>query len=337
MLTQTVPVTKTGRLILVRLLAPAKRMNPSSLRKGLDSFFRGRPAGEWKALFADTLAALERDGLLTCKPLALTDAGRAEALDFLGLTELPPRVDWRKLKSGFLIPATFAGTADAARREQMGTADGLRLALLRMRHDSPDAGTLSQALDGVICKELELEPKGRLTLGVLKARLLSRILNVVGNPPLKAFQKLAPAQAVGASRTGADDLRSALLREWLKDEETAAPPATEACYVAPPAERPAAPFDLAAFAARVLGAARASETGRFGDNKVFISHVWRGLSADPPHAGVSRDEFNRQLCEANRQRLINLSRADLVEAMDPDDVRDSEVRDHGATYHFIRI
>ncbi len=41
------------------------------------------------------------------------------------------------------------------------------------------------------------------------------------------------------------------------------------------------PVDLARFAERVKAAARACPTGRYGDNKVFIAHVWRMLQSDP--------------------------------------------------------
>jgi hypothetical protein len=47
--------------------------------------------------------------------------------------------------------------------------------------------------------------------------------------------------------------------------------------------------------------------------------------------------FKQRLTEANHARLLDLSRADLVEAMNPDDVRQSEAAYQGATFHFVRI
>ena len=49
------------------------------------------------------------------------------------------------------------------------------------------------------------------------------------------------------------------------------------------------------------------------------------------------DGFKRALAEANNLRLIDLARADLVQAMDPEDVRRSEVQYLNATFHFVRI
>ena len=96
-------------------------------------------------------------------------------------------------------------------------------------------------------------------------------------------------------------------------------------------------LDLPAFAERVKAAARDCPTGRFGDNKVFIAHVWKASSRIPRFATMDLDAFKERLAEANNARLLDLSRADLVQAMDPDDVRQSEVHYLNATFHFVRI
>ncbi len=61
------------------------------------------------------------------------------------------------------------------------------------------------------------------------------------------------------------------------------------------------------------------------------------LESDPDFAGMSYDQFKEFLALANNFRHLDLSRADLVQAMDPDDVRLSEVHYLNATFHFIRI
>jgi hypothetical protein len=227
MLTQTVSLTKTGRLILVRLLAPEKPTNVPALRRTLAFVFEGRPADVWKALFDETFANLEQHGLVTREPLGLTDAGREQALEFLGLSSLPADADWKALKNKYLVPATFAGPADDARRERLSDADGLRLAVLQARYDLPNVKSLNEAIDALVCHELDLEPEEKLTFSAVKAKILARMLNVVGNPPLKEIERQLPAHAIGAEGGGADDLRSALLREWLKEDAPAAPSPAE--------------------------------------------------------------------------------------------------------------
>ena len=97
------------------------------------------------------------------------------------------------------------------------------------------------------------------------------------------------------------------------------------------------PLDLAQFARAVLAAARRCQSGRYGDNKVFIAHVWTALQHDPGFDGMDLAAFKTRLAEANNARLLDLSRADLVQAMNPEDVQRSEVSYMNATFHFIRV
>jgi hypothetical protein len=61
------------------------------------------------------------------------------------------------------------------------------------------------------------------------------------------------------------------------------------------------------------------------------------LQDDAVIGPLGLDGFKRRLAEANNARLLDLSRADMVEAMDFDDVRLSEIPYLGATFHFVRI
>jgi CheY-like chemotaxis protein len=106
------------------------------------------------------------------------------------------------------------------------------------------------------------------------------------------------------------------------------------------------PLDITAFAQAVKAALPkiAMEPGRDDPkrprgryhSKVFISAIQRKLGEDPRYRGVSKEAFHRMLLDANRQGLLELARADLVGAMDRQEVADSEIEDRGATYHFVR-
>jgi hypothetical protein len=74
--------------------------------------------------------------------------------------------------------------------------------------------------------------------------------------------------------------------------------------------------------------------GRFGDRKVFIATIRRALRRTK-YASLPRAAIDELLFRAHRERLLQLARADLVAAMDPDEVRDSELRVDGATFHFV--
>lgn len=116
-------------------------------------------------------------------------------------------------------------------------------------------------------------------------------------------------------------------------------------WAAPRAARAPAPLTTAQVADAVLKIVPTIRTqsgpdgrpmGRFGDQKVFVAAIWRAIHADPRFSGMSLETFKRLLIDANRQRLLNLARADLVAAMDPDEVRLSEISDDISTYHFVR-
>ncbi len=167
-------------------------------------------------------------------------------------------------------------------------------------------------------KEKEkFQQKGRLEALVLKKRF---------GLPLAEFPTLPQAfgALVGARRSGVLGLREALLERMIREEEPEGP-------VAAPA------IDLKAFADTVVKIARECTTGRFGPDKVFISHVWQVFRGSRPEWNLSEAEFKTQVSEANHQGLLTLSRADLVQAMDPEDVANSETRYRLATFHFIRI
>ena len=76
-------------------------------------------------------------------------------------------------------------------------------------------------------------------------------------------------------------------------------------------------------------------SGFYGEERVFISAVWRVAQQGHRSLRGSLSEFKARLIEANRAGLLCLHRADLVGAMDEQLVRESETRHLNATFHFI--
>lgn len=77
------------------------------------------------------------------------------------------------------------------------------------------------------------------------------------------------------------------------------------------------------------------EEGRFGSEKVFVSALWHKIEDRGRPVAPSLDHFKRWLVTANRNRWLTLARADVVGVMDPRQVRESEIQDLGATFHFV--
>jgi hypothetical protein len=342
-MTQHPELAKVGQLILVRLLAGGEKgATLTEIKKSLDPLLQHRWSGGARdELLDQALAHLASAGwvLRTRKGRSdrstLTPEGRQTALQFLALEELPPRTTWDKLKKTYLqalaLGLPVPGGAAAGR---FATDTGFKAALLKDQFALPldPYPTLPQAADALAWKLLGFDSKEKFTLGAVKRAVFNRALG--GHPQAddkKALNQLL-AQAVEARRDDANELRLAAFRRWL-DQGQAAPEPLQTDHA--PGE--GAPVDLPTFARTILEAARSSLTGWFGNNKVFIAHVWRAVQDSPALWGLDFDAFKRKLGEANQARLLDLSRADLVEAMDPEDVRASETRYLGAIYHFVRI
>lgn len=70
---------------------------------------------------------------------------------------------------------------------------------------------------------------------------------------------------------------------------------------------------------------------------MFIAALWRASRQEPSLQQFSLPEFKQRLIEANTRGLLRLSRADLVQAMDPQLVADSEAVYLNATFHFVLL
>jgi hypothetical protein len=300
-------------LILCRLLVAPKGAGVAVLAKAVGEAYPQPPSREQ---VVETVAGLKAAGLLEPgRGNRLSAAGRDQAHAYLDVAELPDRTNWAAVKARHLLPkALGVPAADVA------TAGKLASVLLRRRFELPaGAGdTPTGVLEALACKLLGFP--SLLTLKAVAAAVISRECDV--DPPLAAenLTTAGPAVLLGARRKGLDGLRSVAL-------------AGLTTAVSPPAEPE--PFDLPTFAETVTAVARHCPTGRFGGDKVFIGHVWRQAQAEPQFPRLTLPEFKGRLVEANRERLLTLSRADLVQYMDPADVRESETEYLGATFHFV--
>lgn len=98
------------------------------------------------------------------------------------------------------------------------------------------------------------------------------------------------------------------------------------------ATRPtSADFSAAVNAAAAAVVARGRRGEAYGDS-AFISAVY-----DELRPGFGLEQFKAELLEAMRRGEVSLTRADLVEAMDPRVVARSEAAYLSATFHLVRV
>ena len=338
-------------LILTRLLIVGEKGEAASkIRRDLEPLLPHRWLGAALAeLLERSLAALVSSGSVVrvsgnsrkASPrYVLTASGRRHGLDFLAVVELKPRTTWATLRKTYLPARALAlPVSSDARFKAISSELGFQAVLMKQQYDlsiadipKPDDATdaLAWKLIGFEGEVRKFSPKN------VKAALFNRAL---GNGQVAEFKKAATrllAQRLGIGRDDPRELRAAVLRRWI-DQENTQPEARSAGPEALRSGSTVVPLDLLAFAERVKSAARECVMGRFGDNKVFIAHVWKAVQHDPAFQAMGQAAFKERLAEANNARLLDLSRADLVQAMDPDDVRQSEVHYLSATFHFLRI
>lgn len=270
---------------------------------------------------------LREDGLLESKGMRLTPAGRQHGLELLGLAELPPKTTWGTVQAKFLLPRAL-GPDDMSDKElkRLNTQDKLAALLLARKLHLPDGadGGLKNALESLVCQKLGF-PK-LSSLEALKEEVLSQHLNAPEKLSSKQLMKQVPRILLGTKKDGLPPLRDIALSGWA-----------EAVAAEQGITSPTADLDASSFAGAVLAGAEACPTGWFGDNKIFISHVWRRLQSQPAFVTMDSQKFKQRIVEANTLGLLTLARADLVQAMDPVDVDESATTAQHAIFHFIVV
>ncbi|RKG56638.1 hypothetical protein D7X30_23620 [Corallococcus sp. AB011P] len=309
----------------------------NELAKTLHAFVEHRwSRGEWNGRFDALLTELLEDKQVEARGrsgLALTGAGRQQALKFLRV-DSPKGLTWKRVKQQHLLAKGLGLPASKPALGRLSDADGVRALVLKRAHkvEGPETPTLAQVRDRLLWRQLGVETDEAFSLRAVQAHLLGQLLGQEVRDPKRGVEQLA-ARAVGAPRVDAEVVRMAALREWvLAEAEKVSAPRPKLVEAAVKLAPKVPPTETVSFARRVLDAAKAvPPTGRFGDNKVFISHVWKALQPE----WADRPAFNEALLAANRAQHLSLGRADLLAAMNPQDITESEVRAVGASFHFV--
>lgn len=342
-------------LVLLRLSVPARTgLSPADVARSLHGYVASHftPA-EWSQRVRSLLDEAVRTELATHRPRALTSKGAARVTALLGIDTVPPAKNWRELKTRHLrgLAAGKAGTRRTARPEELYAA----VVLPRLVPDALAGAPAGKVLDEWLRRRLGLS--GKVTVNTIKAALLAQELGVPRREHLDEVLRFAAVKLTGARRAEPEAVSQALIERWLEQGDGAAT-AEGVSAAAPGASAATAP------AASVAGTVRSSATNgdhggkppedavtwllprlkaaaprvkRFGDRKLFIGSAWEALKDEPRIAALGIDGFKDVLVEAHRRGELELSRADLVAAMDPADVATSETRHLNATYHFIQL
>lgn len=333
-------------VVLARLSVKTKRPpDGSELRDAVHELaMPAESPARAKEAALETLDGLRARGLVS-KPArdakgklgerALTEEGERVLRVAFGLSRTPY---WSEIR-GVHLPALALGLRPGSDSAGRALRDGDRLAaaVLRERLALSEGGTLAAICDGLVAEALGLPP-GEVTLERIRAHVLARRAGVETKGTSREIARRVAAAAVRARNAEKASLIQALGRRWVQGLAEAPPPAPPA---PPPQPSPQPPSPGAQPASEtVLEAVRETiphvgADGRFGDENVFVSAIWHRLEHDRRLADLSLDRFKRWLVRANRDGWLVLARADLIEKMDAKLIADSEIEDHGATFHFV--
>jgi hypothetical protein len=271
---------------------------------------------------------------------ALTETGRQQALSALGLKALPPKLDWSQARK--MLAVQVLAPAQAA--SQPLTADAIATQILVAQHGLPaSVATLAQAIERLAWRALDVETDAPFTAAAVQRHLLRELVPADARATGSAWRRMFAMRAIHANGHTADALaRALLLSDGLQpgQPQQARPPqqrdkrpgvGNDNAPVRP--EQPS----LTDFARAVARAAHSPQVLRFHGDRAFIGSVWEHMRASKLIGDMSLDEFKSNLVSAHRKQLLEIVRADLVGAMDPNEVRRSEARHDNATYHFVAL
>jgi hypothetical protein len=299
---------RIDQLLLVWLMVPRKESPVSGFYDQLKPLAEGKD--ERKRLANESVARLRERGMIEPgRELQLTDAGRRSALDALGNATPPAKLTLPWVKRVLFLRGIGAEPTLAA-ISRAGSAD-VRAARVLLREYELDRKLERFASD---------PRKHKQVASKVAAALARRALGVEETfDALKLNDAFAAVFLMARSAT--------TLEDNITNGHSGPASGTVALHLAD--------SSLNDFAQRVTEAARSSTTRRW-HGAVFISDVWEALKGRG-EVGITFEKFKRRLIEAHQQDLLELSRADLVDAMSPADVSASETIHSGARFHFVRL
>lgn len=338
-------------LLAVALLQPqpAAGLTPSEVQKAtltrlLEELERGVRAVETIERALEQLTS-SGDVRRQKSRYALTNEGRTRAHRVLGLSrELGP-IKWDNLYFRYLTAAALgiASGLAADALERLGTADGLRRELVRQHlklalDPVPQQKPFTNALGWALLERGASPEVISRARAAKKAFAVGAIVDVLclTAAGLRSYAEgqgvevLARHIAGAASRDWKELYRAVILRLFT-------PPAAGEARVSNGSaghEVTSAVEDgIDVFARRVLAAAQQAPTGRIGEHLVFISHVWRELRRRGE--SIELDAFKERLGAAYRAHALHLTKADMPQTFDPQDLEQSCLIDRDVKLVFV--
>lgn len=291
---------------------------------------------------------------LPAKRPSLTEKGHDAVKAALGARSLPVIKTWGQAQQ--LVGLSLLGRSDAVGKEL--SVQPLAAIILAVKRDVPaSVATLPAVVDYLAWRALGVESTAGFTTESVQRYLLRDIVPADVRVDQNMWRRMLAMRALEADGYDASALTRALLfvgskakrsstpRQRPKEKRGSLPPVRRgsgspgqvARVENDNSPRAKAQPTLTDFAAAVREAARGPAVVRFHDDRAFIASVWEQMRGRRPIGDMPLAEFKQRLVAAHQKRLLRITRADLVGAMDPSDVERSEARYQDATFHFVAL
>ncbi len=316
-------------LVLARLLPESKR-RPSRLEvvRSVAALLPGVTAAA--AAEAGWKLACERGWL--GEDGRLSTSGRRELAERLGVQQLPTAKNWLAVQRSVL--GRLALGMPVSNAKSNFAAD-----LLCAANSLPPT-SLTAAVDRLAWRALGEETDERFTALRAQRYLFRALVPMDRNLTSEQFRQLIAARSLRSDTTSKDELRGAAVRRWvtgMRLDSTSLRVEARGLVVPENDNTNAGATSLERFAAAVVATARKPGVKRFHDDRAFIGSIWEHMRGHDPAFDMPLEAFKAKLVEAHQQKLIRMSRADLVQSIDPSELARSEARHMSGTFHFVAL
>jgi hypothetical protein len=307
-----------------------------------------------KMELSNVLLKLRKRGWVQGEKRALTAIGKHALREAFSIAATPT---WEQVREAHLPALSLGAQPKSAEADKMlKSGESIAVTLLRKRLGFSEVFTAAALCDAILLQELGLPSvSGKLTLGRLRTLVLARRFDTEPKGKPDELVKRLAVKDCKASTAAKRSFNKVLGKQWIGEQTDHTfvftsgtgvdvvrnpPPPRAVEHVQPRPPQPPKPPGMPTPPDTLLNIVREAlprvgSEGRFGDEKVFVSAIWRGIEKDRRLSSFSLERFKRWLLTANRDGKLLLARADLVGAMNANLVAESEIEDQGATFHFV--
>jgi len=332
-------------LILIRLLVSgAKGDTFGNLSKSLIPILSSHGSEtKWKKEFENVILALLDDEQIESivqqtkksksktKPrYRLTNKGQTYAMSLLNADYFPKKLTWKSIRDKYMIAKALGYRIGNEKKYKAFTLKVIKGLILKQHFNLcvNDRPTLNEVRNALCWKALGIDSTKTFNAESAFPFLITQLQGMDALIKGQIKYDGLVAHLLGARNTGEASLKNAFVGKLIFGSNVP---------LAFPANEAQIEFDLHSFAKQVLEIASSSPSGRFGDDQVFISHVWTYYQKNKNTIQMTETDFKRHLLKAHRSGLLSIIEEDLPDRRNQHDIQASAIPYLNEIYHYVKI